>query len=93
MSFLDYWCHFPQDDLYSPATWGTHPVIKAFTFKSQHGGGVEVLFAHLNRVQKPLWFLCSQYLCPDQSLGQGAEGKGVSPESERFFELDHDGVI
>lgn len=33
MSFLDHWCHFPQDDLYSLAIRATHPVIKAFTFK------------------------------------------------------------
>jgi hypothetical protein len=57
------------------------------------GGGV--LFAHLNRVQKPLRFLCSQYLCPDQSLGRGVEGKRVSSgsEIEEIFVLDHDGVI
>lgn len=44
MSVLDHWCHFSQDDLYSLAIWGTHPIIKVFTFKKE---GREILFAHL----------------------------------------------
>lgn len=82
MAFLDHWCHFPQDDLYSLATWGPHPLLSRHLLSK--GGERQILFAHLNGVQKPLQFLCSLPLHPGQALEKGSgHQRGLPQERER----------
>lgn len=83
LSSLDRWCHFPQDDLYMLATWGTYPMIQALTFQSlwEEGPGLCTPERSL-QVSVFRCLCCSAYFHLDQSLGRG-EGQGISNTRER----------
>lgn len=91
MSFLDHWCHFPQDDLYSLATWGTHPIIKAFTFKKE---GREILFGHLNRESRShCGFSVLAAFTQAGHWGRVVGARGSHTGVREILEMDRGGVV
>lgn len=67
MSFLDHWCHFPK--MTSTLQLPGEPIQLSRHLLSKAKMGVGGSVCTPEQSPKAMWFLCSQYLCPDQSLG------------------------